>query len=114
MTENTQDQHGVAFEELEEEEDILQQPDRDPWGQQAHPAGSPEGSGAASSQGKGGGELRGGMSGRSPQYQHSFAQVSLPIQDGGTSQRIIHDVPPVWDRKDPENQAEPYLKLLQG
>ena len=54
------------------------------------------------------------MSGRLPQNQPSFAQVSLPVQDGGTSQRIIHDVPPVWDGKDPDNQAEPYLKLLQG
>ena len=30
------------------------------------------------------------------------------------AQRIIHDVPPVWDGKDPDNQAEPYLKLLAG
>ena len=29
-------------------------------------------------------------------------------------QRIIHDIPPVWDGKDPENQTEPYLKLLAG
>ena len=43
----------------------------------------------------------------------NFAQVTLPAQDQGTSQRIIHDVPPAWDGKDPDNQAEPYLKLLR-
>ena len=30
------------------------------------------------------------------------------------AQRIIHDVPPVWDGKDPDNEAEPFLKLLDG
>ncbi len=49
-----------------------------------------------------------------PTEARSFAQVTLPAQDQGTSQRIIHDVPPVWDGKDPDNQAEPYLKLLRG
>ena len=44
----------------------------------------------------------------------TYAQVTLPVQDQGVSQRIIHDVPPVWDGKDPDNQAEPYLKLLRG
>ena len=34
--------------------------------------------------------------------------------DEPPAQRIIHDVPPVWDGKDPDNQAEPYLKLLAG
>ena len=29
-------------------------------------------------------------------------------------QRIIHDVPPAWDGKDPDNQVEPYLMLLSG
>ena len=29
-------------------------------------------------------------------------------------QRIIHDVPPVWNGQKPETQAEPYLKLLGG
>ena len=29
-------------------------------------------------------------------------------------QRIIHDIPPVWDGKDPEHQLEPYLKTLRG
>ena len=29
-------------------------------------------------------------------------------------QRIIHDVPPVWNGQRPEVQAEPYLKLLTG
>ena len=44
----------------------------------------------------------------------TYAQITLPVQDQGVSQRIIHDVPPVWDGKDPDNQAEPYLKLLRG
>ena len=44
----------------------------------------------------------------------TFAQVTLPSQDHGVSQRIIHDVPPVWDGKDPDNMCEPYLKLLRG
>ena len=30
------------------------------------------------------------------------------------TQRTIHDVPPVWDGKDPDNQCEPYLTLLAG
>ena len=29
-------------------------------------------------------------------------------------QRIVHDVPPTWDGKDPDEQAEPFLKLLEG
>ena len=33
---------------------------------------------------------------------------------GPPPQRIIHDIPPVWDGKDPGNQTEPYLKLLAG
>ena len=28
--------------------------------------------------------------------------------------RIIHDVPPVWDGTNPENQTAPYLKALRG
>ena len=28
--------------------------------------------------------------------------------------RVVHDVPPVSDCKDPENHAEPYLKLVSG
>ena len=60
-------------------------------------------------------ERRRGMGqGETPQHTPAFAQVSLPVQDGGTAQRIIHDMPPVWDGKDPYNQAEPYLKLLSG
>ena len=34
------------------------------------------------------------------------------MQDGGTAQRIIHDVPPVWDAKYPDNRAEAYMKFL--
>ena len=30
----------------------------------------------------------------------------------GPPARIVHDVPPVWNGKNPETQAEPYLKLL--
>ena len=40
-------------------------------------------------------------------------QVSLPSQDHGTAQRIIHDISLVWDGKDPDNQAETYLELLR-
>ena len=29
-------------------------------------------------------------------------------------QRVIHDVPPVWNGKDPDTQVEPYLKTLKG
>ena len=32
----------------------------------------------------------------------------------GGSKRIIHDIPPTWDGKDPKTQLEPYLKLLKG
>ena len=49
-----------------------------------------------------------------PHHTPAFAQVTLPVQDHRVSQRIIHDVPPVWDGKDPDNMAEPYLKLLTG
>jgi len=41
-------------------------------------------------------------------YTSMTAAVEPPAQ------RIIHDVPPIWDGKDPDSQAEPYLKLLQG
>ena len=37
-----------------------------------------------------------------------------PAFIGFDTQRIIHDVPPVWDGKDPDNQAEAYLKSLAG
>ena len=28
--------------------------------------------------------------------------------------RIIHDIPPVWDGKNPEKELEPYMKTLRG
>ena len=52
----------------------------------------------------------------SPDRQASsgtYTQVGLAPQEP-PAQRIIHDVPPTWDGKDPDNQAEPYLKLLSG
>ena len=42
------------------------------------------------------------------------AQVYAERATEQPTQRIIHDVPPVWDGKDPDSQAEPYLKLLDG
>lgn len=30
------------------------------------------------------------------------------------TQRFVHDIPPTWDGKDPDNQVEPYLKSLAG
>ena len=30
------------------------------------------------------------------------------------SRRIVHDIPPTWDGKDPKIHLEPYLKLLKG
>ena len=38
-------------------------------------------------------------------YATATASVEPPAQ------RIIHDVPPVLDGKDPDNQAQPYLKV---
>ena len=34
--------------------------------------------------------------------------------DGLPPPRIVHDVPPTWDGKDPEKQLDPYLKVLKG
>ena len=49
--------------------------------------------------------------GLAPDEAPVYSQVSVVEPP---AQRIIHDVPPVWDGKDPDNQAEPYLKLLSG
>ena len=91
----------------DDDDDPLQQ--RDPWNRAASSGISAGGANDTLPQGipsfgrrRGQGEAR------------SFAQVTLPAQDQGTSQQIIHDVPPVWDGEDPDNQAEPYLKLLRG
>ena len=43
---------------------------------------------------------------------HTVAQLSSLVQDNGVAQRIIHDVVPAWDEKDPSNQAKLFLKLL--
>ena len=112
----------VPEDDPEQQEDVFQDPERDPWGVATGRRERPismatdgsisqsSGTGAAS---PGQTERRRGMGqGHMPQYTLAFAQVSLPVQDGGTVQCIIHDVPPVWDGKDPNNQAEPYLKLL--
>ena len=42
----------------------------------------------------------------------TFAVGSATIEP--PPQRIIHDVPPVWDGKDPDNAVEPYLKSMKG
>ena len=51
-----------------------------------------------------------GASGSGTQAGRVFTEYS----DGGSAPRVVHDVPPVWDGKDPERQLEPYLKLLMG
>ena len=54
-----------------------------------------------------------------PAWQSSGAASSgrtnvMPVGVEPPPQRIIHDVPPVWDGKDLENHVEPNLKLLSG
>ncbi len=79
-------------------------PQADPWHEGmdplAHMATSPDapGPGASSSAAQ---EV-------APTYTMATPTVEPPAQ------RIIHDVPPVWDGADPDGQAEPYLKLLAG
>jgi hypothetical protein len=97
-------------------EDTLQsdpwQNGRDPW----------TGTGAASRTSRAGGsdsestipQMMPNIGRRRGGARGTYTQVSLPGQDHGTSARVIHDVPPTWDGKDPDNQAEPYLKLLRG
>ena len=96
-------------------DDVLQE--TDPWAQ-GRGSGTARMTGGAATdapplEGVPSFERRRGQGSQAP-FAPTFAQVTLPAQDQGTSQRIIHDVPPVWDGKDPDNQAEPYLKLLQG
>ena len=38
----------------------------------------------------------------------TFPQTEMPAQ------RFVHDVPPSWGGKDPDNMLEPYLKSLDG
>ena len=111
------DQPNVNVEEILDharQDDIFQEPGEDPWRRTVDAATSQSSSSGATGPPR---ELRRGMdtsAGRVPHYTPAFAQVTLPAQDQGVSQRIIHDVPPVWDGKDPDNMAEPYLKLLTG
>ena len=51
-------------------------------------------------------------SSRSPAYAVGIGGPSERHE--GPPTRIIHDVPPSWDGKDPDMQLEPYLKLLSG
>ena len=37
-----------------------------------------------------------------------------PGLDMAPPSRIVHDVPPVWDGKDPVKMLEPYVKVLKG
>ena len=89
----------------DDDDDPLQQ--RDPWSQ----AGS-SGNSAGNANDTMPQVIPGFGRRRGQGEAHNFAQVNLPSQDQGTSSRVIHDVPPAWDGKDPDNQAEPYLKLL--
>ena len=43
-----------------------------------------------------------------------YVSDSRPAQVEPPPQRIIHDVPPVWDGRNPDNELEPDLKLLAG
>ena len=49
-----------------------------------------------------------------PQRVSANMAVTLPSTHEPPAQRIIHDVPPAWDGKDPDNLLEPYLKSLDG
>ena len=101
--------------DVDEVNDPLQE--SDPWGQGGRGTARTT-SGASDSELPQGiptfGRRRGQGQQASQASAPTYAQITLPAQDQGMSQRIIHDVPPVWDGKDPDNQAEPYLKLLRG
>ena len=45
---------------------------------------------------------------------HVYSTFTAGRESDHPSGRIIHDVPPTWDGKDPDHQAEPYLKTLAG
>ena len=91
-------------------EDPWQEGD-DPWntgGGETHsaPARRPgPGTGGASTLGSD----SGGRTGPQPIV---YATSSAPATIEPPAQRIIHDVPPAWNGKSPETQADPYLKLL--
>ena len=51
---------------------------------------------------------------RLPVHAPGVYTESRPRDIEPPAQRIIHDVPPVWNGQKPETQAEPYLKLLAG
>ena len=42
---------------------------------------------------------------------YSYAQEARPEQ---STHRVVNDSPPIWDGKQPDKQAEAYLKLLDG
>ena len=43
----------------------------------------------------------------------NFAQHGLPARDEQPTHRIVHDIPPTWDGKDPDNGVDPFLKSLR-
>ena len=104
----TMDAMGGGF----REEDPLTR--RDPWGTsaQASSGGAP----SPSSYPRPGAFSRRMGDVHQQAYPHEAARVFTAATAAiePPAQRIIHDVPPTWDGKDPDNQAEPFLKLLSG
>ena len=83
-----------------EDQDPLQLPGQDPWN--AANAAAAAAAGAEEPQ-----------TTYAPQGAGIFSTGVSPGPIEPPAQRIIHDVPPVWDGKDPDNLLEPYLKLLK-
>ena len=46
-----------------------------------------------------------------PDYPHPQPRT---FATDDTPHRVVNDVPPIWDGRNPEKQTEPYLKLLEG
>ena len=85
---------------------------RGDWQRMDQPTGRPRGSAR-----DGGSEFSPGPNGASRFRQRSNVYSTQSTSQPSVEpppQRIIHDVPPPWDGTDPDNQLEPYLKLLQG
>ena len=84
--------------------DPFQQRDGDPWAQGVQPRerDAPPAIGVDRPSGFG---VQPGVS--------ANMAVTLP-QTEAPAQRFVHDVPPAWDGKDPENMVERYLKSLDG
>ena len=84
--------------------DPFQQRDGEPWAQGTQPTARdvPPSTGVDRPSGFG---MQPGVS--------ANMAVTLP-QSEAPAQRFVHDVPPAWDGKDPENMVEPYLKSLDG